>query len=199
MPVLTAAAVRAAVLPDLTGTAEDTLIESLIDVADGMIAAHIGCALNDAGAYTLASGTYTLRHPDLSVGMDGRMVWLDAANITAITSIHSDALEVFGADTLVDSDDYTLIARSNAVRLKPSATALETDDGAVKVVATAGWATLPDALAHAVAMLVRHLYDLRRHQGRSSVSEAGTSVSVRPETVPDAVRQILAPYRVRGL
>jgi hypothetical protein len=51
-------------------------------------------------------------------------------------------------------------------------------------------------LAHAVAVMTRHLFDLRHGQGRTSVSEAGISTSLRPETMPDAVRQMVARYVV---
>jgi len=198
MPVITAARVRT-LIPDLTGTGEDTTLEALIDVADRQIAAHLGVCRNDAGIHTLASSTYTLREPDLSLDADGRIIWPDAANITAVTSLHSDPDEAFGADTLVDSATYVLNTRAGFVRLKPSATALSTEPGAVKLVITAGWSSLDDALEQAVAMQTRHLFTLRRQQGQSSVSEAGVSVSLRDETIPDVVRQMVAPFRVRGL
>lgn len=198
MPIITAARVRT-LIPDLTGTGEDTTIEALIDVADAQIAAWIGSARNDAGAYTLASGAYTLRDPDLFVAEDGRTIWPAAANVTAVTSLHSDTAENFDADSLVSSADYTLSTRGNVVRMKPAANAVSTIPGAVKLVVTAGWATLPADLAQAVAMQARHLFALRRDQGRSSVSEAGVSVSVRDETIPAVVAQLVAPFRVRGL
>jgi len=198
MPVITAARVRT-LMPDLTGTAEDTTLEALIDVADDQIAAWIGNAPNDAGARTLASGTYTLREPDLSIDEDGRVIWPNAANVTAVASLHSDPVETFGADTLVDSSNYALNTRAGFVRLKPLATALSVAPGAIKLVITAGWSTLPKGLEQAVAMQARHLFTMRRQQGHSSVSEAGVSVSLRDETLPAVVRELVAPHRIRGL
>lgn len=193
MPVIAASRVRA-LLPALTGTAEDTAIEVMIDAADAQIAHYLRIPETDAGGRTLASATYTLRYPDI-VLPSPRVVYLPLVGVSAITSLHTSSSQVFDASSLVSSDDYRLDSRIGAIRLKPTATDLSETEGDVQVVAVAGWATLPDDLAQAVAMQARHLWSLRRTQGTTSTSEAGVSVSLRDETMPAAVTQILAPHR----
>lgn len=195
MPVITAARVRT-LMPDITGTGEDATIEAMIDSADAQIAQWLGMARPSSGTYTLASTAYVLREPDLHVAHDGRRVLLRVHNVTAWTSLYSDPLRVFGADTLVSASDYETDALMCAFDLLPSATALTLERRGVKASVTAGWSTLPDDLEQAVAMHVRHLFTLRRHQGFSSVSEGGVAISVRDETIPAAVAQMLAPYRI---
>ncbi|MEN9814120.1 MAG: hypothetical protein RLZZ412_102 [Verrucomicrobiota bacterium] len=195
MPVITAARVRT-LMPDLTGTGEDTTIEALIDVADAQIAQWCGMARPSSGAYTLGSTAYILREPDLHVAHDGMRVLLRVHNVTAWTSLHSDELRAFGSDTLVDSADYETDALMVAFDILPNKNPVTLVRRGVKATVTAGWSTLPDDLEQAVAMQARHLFTLRRSQGQSSVSEAGVSVSLRDETIPAAVAQIVAPYRI---
>jgi hypothetical protein len=193
--VITAAAARLQI-PGLTGTAEDTKIETLIDVADAMIAAAVCAAMPDNGAPTLASATYTLIEPEVVVSEDGYTLLVRVPNITAVTSLHVSASRVWDASTLRDSAGYVLDVRTSMIEIDPSYPPLPLTRRSVRAVVTAGWATLPDDLAHAVAVLTRHLFDLRHGQGRTSVSEAGISTSLRPETMPDAVRQMIARYVV---
>lgn len=193
MPVIAASRVRA-LLPAMSGTAEDSAIEVMIEAADSQIAHHLRIPETDAGGRTLASSTYTLRYPDI-VLPSARVVLLPLIGVSAITSLHTSSAQVFDSSSLVSSDDYRLDSRIGAIRLKPTATDLSETEGDVQVVAVAGWATLPDDLAQAVAMQARHLWSLRRTQGATSTSEAGVSVSLRDETMPAAVVQILAPHR----
>lgn len=195
MPVITAARVRS-LLPVLSGTGEDAELETLIDVADAQIAQSLGLSKPDSGTRTLGSATYTLTHPDVTLPT-ARLVYLPLVSITAITSLHSSELQVFDSSSLISSDDYRLDSRTGAIRMKPTATDLNINDGCVQVVAVAGWAdlTTEDVLAQAVAMHTRHLWTLRRNQGQSSVSEGGGSASLRDETIPAVVEQMIAPYR----
>lgn len=195
MPVITAARVRS-LLPVLSGTGEDTELEALIDVADAQIAQSLGLSKPDSGTRTLGSATYTLTHPDVTLPT-ARLVYLPLLNVTAITSLHSSELQVFDSSSLISSDDYRLDSRTGAIRLKPTSTDLNVTDGCVQVVAVAGWAdlTTEDVLAQAVAMHARHLWTLRRTQGQTSISEGGGSASLRDETIPAVVEQMIAPYR----
>lgn len=193
MSVIAASRVRA-LLPAMSGTAEDTAIEVMIDAADAQIAHYLRLPETDDGGRTLASSTYTLTAPDI-VLPSPRVVYLPLVGVSAITSLHTSTSQVFDASSLVSADDYRLDSRTGAIRLKPTATNLSETDGDVQVVAVAGWATLPDDLAQAVAMQARHLWSLRRTQGATSTSEAGVSVSLRDETIPAAVIEIIAPHR----
>jgi hypothetical protein len=193
--VITAAAARLQ-LPGLTGTLEDTLIETLIDAADGMIAAAVCAAMPDNGTPTLGSTTYTLIEPEVVVSEDGYTLLVRAPNVTAITSLHASASRVWDAASLRAAAGYALDARTGQIEIDPAYPPLPLTRRSVRAVVTAGWATLPDDLAHAVAVMTRHLFDLRHGQGRTSLSEAGISTSLRPETMPDAVRQMIARYVV---
>lgn len=193
MPVITAARAKVGI-QSITGPGEDATIELLIDVADAQISRYLRVSENDSGANTLASAAYTLTTPDLVI-VDGRTVYLPLVGITAITSVHDDSAQAYEAATLVSSDDYRLDTRLGAIKMKPTASNLSETDGDVQVIAVAGYSTLPDDLAQAVAMQTRNLWTLRRQQGLTSVSEAGVSAGLRDETIPAAVRELIDPYR----
>jgi hypothetical protein len=184
-------------IPGLTGTAEDTLLTELITITGRVFAQYCGYPAATAGAQaTMESQSYTL-YLD---GPGGRELVVPVWPVTAVASIYDSADRRYGADELVASTDYTLIeGQRGLVELDWDAQhgTWSTRRRAIKITCTAGWVTVPDAVKHAARLMVRHLYDLRQTQGKTSQSIAGGSVALPPPTsMPVEVRELLGPYRL---
>lgn len=200
MALITAAQVREH-YPTLTGTGEDSLLATLIERADALMAAYCGYPLPDSGGHTLEDTTYTVR---ASVGIDRRVAWLPVRPVVSITSIYDDPAWSWGSDTLVPSTDYTLDGRTGEVWIHGEAVAWSQWSearGAVKVVCVAGYATTPPGLVALAAYAVRAMLD-RGHAG-DVLSAAGGRSSYSQEAsahlLPRAVRAGLdAGYRIWG-
>lgn len=194
MALITAAEARV-YLPGLTGTGEDTNIDTLILRAGGLMAAWCGYPSSTAIADpTMESASYT-RYLD---GPGGRDLVLDVWPVTAITSIYDDEEQDFAATSLVDSGDYAIIAGARGlVRLTSTSThgAWSTGSETIKATFTAGFSTVPASLKHLCGQTVKHLWQLRRQQGAASSTQGGATVS-REEAaaLPIEVRLGLGPY-----
>ncbi len=196
MAYLTAAVVRATWLQGLVGTSEDTLIGTIIGRAEAAVARLLGYP---GAAPTIESASYTRYSGDSGVFVVGRKLRLEPWPVTAVTSIYDDPDENWTSLYLVDPADYAV--QSWGVMLKPGSAHGAWSEGAmsgqaVKATFTAGFATVPADIITATGMLVKHWWHLRTNQGFSSVPAGEASASLREETIPAAVRQLLAPYRL---
>lgn len=186
MALMTASALRDAI-PELTGTAEDTRLETLIARIDATFATYCGYPAASATASpTLESASYTL----YLTGNGGRELRLPIRPVTAITSIEEDEDLTFdGSSYLVASSDYTLVydpARGQFVRLKYTAThsAWGTTPLAIKAVVTAGYSTVPGNILEAARMAARDWWQRRSRSGLTSRSGGqGGSQSFRDEII----------------
>lgn len=113
MPLITVAEAKTQIPVLSSGTADDSLITTLILEADRIMARFCGYP---GTAPTMASTSYT-RDFD---GDGTRNLRLDVWPVTAITSAYDDLDQTFGADTLVASADYAIV---NARTLRLTATA----------------------------------------------------------------------------
>lgn len=196
MALITAAEARGHI-PQLTGTAEDALIDLWIARIGEVFARWCGYPPATAGASaTMESAAYT-RYFD---GPGGRELTLDVWPVTAVASIYDDAGWSWAAADLVASGDYAILDGSTGLVLL---TETATHGGwsgsrrAIKATFTAGYATVPYALKMAAIVAVRNAWNLRAEQGRSNVSGGGVSLGLRDEELlSPAVRQALAPFRL---
>lgn len=196
MPLITASEARD-LIPGLTGTGEDTLLDRWIARAGVILARWCGYPPASAGAEpTMQTATYT-RY--LS-GRGGRDLALDVLPVQSVTSVYDDLTLDYGAASLVASGDYTLIADGERQILRLTSTAThgvwQRGEDNIKATFVAGYSTVPGDLKQATALLVRHWWDLRQIAGRSSQAVAGVSVGVREETMPASVQQLVAAYRL---
>lgn len=207
MPLVTAAQVREAGIPALSGTGKDTdLIEPMIARATSALAQWCGYPMPSTGARpTLESATYVLYLTGLREDRRRLPLPFDQGRVTTLTSIYDDTDRDWSADTLVASSDYTLRTREGDVLLSSSSVqgGWTTDpEGSVKATLTAGWTAtgganpVPLEVEQAILMLVQHWTRLRTEAGRTSVSAGGVSTGTRDETIPDSVAQLMAPYRL---
>lgn len=207
MALITAAEARLAI-PELTGTGEDAALNTLITRADRALAAWCGYPASSAGgSRSLEQTTYTHYSGIDFVVQSSRWFILPVRPVISITSIHDDDSGewTYGTDELVASSDYVVDGASGRVDLVPEASHGGWGKGhrQLKVVYSAGYTTAPDDLKHAVVMLVKHWWDLRRRQGKVAASAGGVSSSgLGPhgsdtgDTIPVHVRQIVGRYRL---
>ena len=205
MALLTAAEAALAI-PGLTGTGEDTKIETLITRAGRVFARYCGYPPASVGANpTMESASYTLYNGLgglVQVNPDGRHLRIMVWPVTAISAIYDDTAEAYG--TAVTSTLYSLVdGDQGLVAYKTTAGAAWTDAGPyirnIKIACTAGYSTVPDDLKQAAMMLVKHWWALRHVQGNQSVSQGQANRGRREETMPGQVKEILAPLRLPGV
>jgi hypothetical protein len=196
MALLTAAQARV-YIPGIT-SAEDTNLDAIILRVGAAIARYLGYPAASAGVSpTIESTTYTLYSGAGELGVvvsqDGTALLTAPRPITAITSIHDDPDQGYGASYLVASTDYTYDALDGVVRLLPTAThgAFSSAPYAVKLVVVAGYATVPADIIEAAALTVAHRWRQKKQPGASENAPEADGVGI-----PPAARALLAPYRI---
>ena len=195
MAIATAAQVRDGYLRVVSGTAEDSLIDTFIARFDDISSAYCGFPVN-SNQSTFENNTYT-HYFD---GDGSGVLQLRVIPANTITSVHVDVDRDYGASSLVASSDYTLDTSEGLVILNTDSTQGAFDKGyrSVKVIYTAGFTTIPDGIVHACGMQVSHWYRNRDNIGFQNVSQQGGSIRVDGLQLLASTRQALAPYRLAG-
>ncbi len=190
MALITAAEARV-FIPSLTGTTDDTELDTLIVRADALMAAWCGWGIADgASASSFEDATYTEYHDGPT---ENGSLALRVRPVVSVTTIHDDS--DWSYSTLVGSSDYTTDLRAGRVWLNPTAThSWSSAHRAIRVVYVAGFATIPEEIKQATCLLVAHWWRLRSTQGRQSISKGTGSESVRAETLPRSVRELLTQH-----
>lgn len=181
-------------LPGLTGTDTDTTLNTLIARAEEMLAEWLDYPAV-LGVRSMASTVYTAMRLD---GPGGTVLRLPAFPIVSIASIYDDPALAFGSSTLLASTDYEYDAGTGKVYLLPTGThgAWSTGERVIKVTFTAGFASTPPSLAHALGLLCKHIYRGRREAGTTSTSSQGGSVSTEARIdIPKEVRLAASGFR----
>lgn len=194
MAIATAANVRDYIRA-LTGTGEDTLLNSLILRFDRVGSAYCGFP-TASNLSTFENNTYT--HYFDGDGSDRLQLRVVPAN--TITSIHVDVDRLYTSSTLVDSGDYVLDSELGLVILETTSTQGRFDVGyrSTKVVYTAGFTSIPDAIVHACGLQVNHWYMNRDTIGKSNISQGGSTIQVKSLSLLPEVKEALGPYRLGG-
>ena len=198
MALATAAEVRA-YIPTLSGTGDDTLLDTLISRFDAAAAAYMGYPKQSSGAVSIESGTYV----EYLDGPGGRELTVTVKPVTAVASIYDDPdLDYTDSADLIASGDYTLFGVEGRVILDYNATYATWTVGRrhIKVTYGAGYgdagAPLPVAIKHAACLQVAHWYGARAHIGRTNLSSQGQTVSLQTLELLPEVREALAPFRL---
>lgn len=200
MALMTAAQLRE-VIPELTGTAEDADLTTLIARVDAAFARYCGYPPATATASpTLESAAYTF----YLTGMGGRDLVLPIRPVATLTSIEDDTERDFdGSSYLVASSDYNLRwdpNRGHVVVLKSTATHgyWSTSPGAIKVVATCGYSTAPGDVLEAARIAARQWWDRRKSRGRVSMStpQGGSQQLADENILTDEVKLLLGSFRL---
>ena len=183
-----------AALPGYGGTTDDAQLAVELAAAEAQVAALCGWPVDDDGAQSFETATYTL-YPTPS-RTTPRLLPLPFAT-ASVTSVHVTDSDTYDSGSLVDATDYTA-----------------TDDGlwsigagwtrttrGNRVICTAGWAAgeAPAAVQAAViAQLVHRWRVLRSGQGIAQASQQGSSLSRDLAAIPLTVQhmaQLSPAYR----
>ena len=194
MAIATAANVRAYIRA-LTGTSEDTLLNSFILRFDRVGSSYCGFP-TASNLSTFENNTYT--HYFDGDGSDRLQLRVAPAN--TITSVHVDVNREYGSDSLVASSDYELFTDEGLLLLKTDSDqgSFSTGYRSVKVVYTAGFTSIPDAIVHACGIQVNHWYMNRDTIGKSKLTQHTSTIDVAPVSLLPEVKQALSPYRLGG-
>lgn len=199
MPLPSAAAVRSLTLRAITGTAEDTRIDTLITTADEVAARWcLYPQALDGVPPTLEETSYTVTvsQPDRS---DPAVLRTLLRPITGITTVTTDTSGDWTYATTIPSTDYASTI-GGSIRLKPSSTyAWQRGPRANRIVLTAGYDVgATPSLTLAIALLVAHWWPRGvLPLGVSQQVVGGESTSRETDAgLPATVRQLLAPHRL---
>lgn len=160
---------------------EDDRVELLINATSEAIEEYL-CYIVREVAYTETyDGT---RQNDLLLAQ---------TPVTAITEIRVDYEREFAADTVVDAEDYQLLA-SSLVRRHSEVWPSGSQN--IRVQYTAGYAEIPADLQYACLMFVEWLYRMRedRRIGRKAQGKSGESITWDGE-IPASVKALLQKKR----
>lgn len=124
-----------------TNTDHDTLFQSLINRVEAMVEA-------DKLQKNIGSSTFTAYFD----GDGSNKVLLEEYPIISVTSVHDDTDRVFGADTLIDSDD--IVVYPDEGMLVYDGGTFTIGNSNIKVVYQAGHDPVPDDLKHALILYV---------------------------------------------
>ena len=194
MALCTAAQVRSYIRA-LTGTSEDTILDTFIARFDEVAAGH--CGFPVAGnQITFENNTYT-HHFD---GDGGDQLQLRVVPVNTIVTLHVDVDREYGSSTLVDSSDYEIDVDLGLLLLKTDSNQGSFSSGyrSVKVKYTAGFTSIPDAIVHACGLQVNHWYMNRDTIGKSNISQGGGTIAVKPLSLLPEVAEALRPFRIGG-
>lgn len=187
-------------LPEISGTAADAELSSLLNRIEASVSQFLGfpsIAL-DSGAFTfsLSSQTYTL-HIDSPMYDDLSVLQLPIRPIISITSVHSDPNLVYGADTEIESSEYILDKKLGRLILKPNTATIgfSTAFRANKVVCTAGFLSAENTLEHAICVYASQMHRNKSAQGKESSSQRGSTIKYSPKSIPHEVKELLYPLR----
>ena len=181
----TVAAVKQALKIDSAETDHDQEIEDLINACYLMLEGYIHHPLKaaDYTEYYDGDGTNTLilrKYP-----------------INTVTSIYDDLAREFGADALIDSDDYVIDNEEfiGSVRLFQNTVIFTTGVKNVKITYNAGYSTIPKDAARACIMLVAYYFNRQGSEGMTAQSLGGKSESYTDEALPLYIRQMVNKYK----
>lgn len=217
MALLSVSTLRTRHLPEVLDTDSNatSVLTALLAAAEDLAAAEIGypAAPSAAGgalvAATWASRAYVFH---LAGSSDGERLVLPVAPVTAISSVVlSEDADWFDDGSLppdaevVASTDYRKELLKNGCRLWVRASgdlgAWSSAPQSVRVICTAGYANeaaLPPGVADAVYRWCADLYQQRRVRVEESVSQNGTSQTLRALGIPADVKATLLPYTLLG-
>ena len=193
MAIMTASEVRL-YLRTISGTGEDTTIDTLIARADEAFAEYIGIpAATVGGSATLEDVSHTL-HLD---GPGTQELRLPFFPVQSITTLHDSDDRSYGSADLVPASDYELFGNEGLIRLKDESGhgAFSTVRRAIKVVAVVGFTSVPDSIKHAVGLQCAYWFKNRDHIGYTSVNQAGGTIQIQQMGLLPEVRQMLRPFR----
>ncbi len=201
MALPTAPAIRALVLPQITGTAEDTFLGTQIVAASGALADWCLFPPATAGAAATLEATAHTFYLDGPSPSNPSILVTGYRPITTLTSVKQDTAGVWSYATTESSANYTLDGTNGLIYANPGTT-LAWGSGLryIQVVATVGFNTgAHSVLTQAIGLLVAHWLAVRKTAGVSNLGQGGSSVTIDEKGIPLHVQQLVWPYRLTAL
>jgi len=183
-------------LPEISGTALDSDLDSLIARIETAIARFIGFPVPDSGqSPTLDSVAYTF-FLDGPSSWSNRVLQLPIFPVSAVTNVYVDSLRVYGAGTIVASSEYDLDIQPGILILKETSSATW-DKGYryIKAQVTAGWSTAPRDLEQAICVMASMAQRNKANAGKDSIDVRGSKITLSARTMPQEVKEVLYPLR----
>ncbi len=185
-------------LPEIAGnTAIDGELNNLIARVEKLIANFLGFPFNESLlSPTLESATYTF-FVDAPTFNDVYTLQLPIAPVTAVASVHADSTREYDSSTLINSSTYSIDQKYGRIILSPktATTLFASGYRANKVICTAGFATAPADLEHAICVLASMAQRNKTNQGKESLTSRNGSIRLSPKKMPAEVKEALYPYR----
>ena len=183
-------------LPEISGTALDSDLDSLIARVETAIARFIGFPVPDSGqSPTLDSVAYTF-FLDGPSSWSNRVLQLPIFPVSAVTNVYVDSLRVYGSSTIVASSEYDLDIQPGILILKETSSATW-DKGYryIKAQVTAGWSTAPRDLEQAICVMASMAQRNKANAGKDSIDVRGSKITLSARTMPQEVKEVLYPLR----
>ena len=200
MAVVDASTVRD-YLPTLSGTASDSLIDTMVIRFDAMAASYLGFPKQSDGSVSVEVGTYHDYFTGPIDGRDGRELELTVRPIVSVTSIFDDADQHYDDTTdQIAADNFIVYGIEGRIVLRNDKedSSFSSARRSIRVIYTAGYSssTMPKAIQHAACIQVAHWYQARAHIGKTNVSSAGQTAALSTLELLPEVKQALNPYRL---
>ena len=188
-------------IPTLTGTAADSLIDTLIGRFDAAAAAYMGFPKQDDGTVSVEVGTYTEYLDGGIEAPDGRELMLMVRPVVSVTSLFDDPEQHYDdtADQIA-ADNFIVYDIQGRIVLRTDKTDSQFSGvrRAVRVIYTAGYSTstMPQAIKHACCLQVAHWFQARAHIGKTNVSSSGQTAGLMSLALLPEVKEALQPFRL---
>jgi hypothetical protein len=170
------------------GTSDDALVENLIDRATKIME-----TLCNRSFKNVNSGGTAQPNTEYFNGDGKSKLFLKYYPIIAVTTIHDDPDRIYGADTLIDSDEYAFWADEGIIEFD-GAGIVGSGVKNIRVVYTGGYTTTPYDLEHVCNELVGILKNMRDRLGVSSKSFSDGSASYFENLLTPQSREVLKKY-----
>lgn len=167
----------------ITESTHDTILGTLVTQAEKMIFSYLG--------KNIESAVYTEYYD----GDGSDELHVDQYPIISVTSIHNDTERVFGSDTLIDSDNYVIYENEGIIRLFNDESSFTIGKRNIKIIYTAGYASVPSDITLAANKLVAHLFNRRGADGHTQETLGSYSTSYDKLGIPQDVKLMLDAYR----
>jgi len=204
MAILSAAEARV-YIPTLTGSAEDTLLDTLIGRAEALAGVYCGFPAETSGnSISIELATYThysgIGAAPVEIVRSGQALRVPVSPIGAVTSIHDDR------DGSWDYDSGDLVSAADYVILKDDGLILLTQDSAhggfssgvrnIKVVYTAGWATAAPGLKEAIGLTLKYVFERRKTFGKIGISGSPSAITLPTlaSSLPPEIQYALSAF-----
>jgi uncharacterized phiE125 gp8 family phage protein len=171
----------------ISDSTQDAFIESLVNRSYKILETYLGRQIK--------SQTLTEYYDGPKDNAQDSLL-LNVFPIISITSIYDDLDRIWADSSLLDPANYVVYKERGIVKLYRNEGFFQQGIQNIKVVYTAGYATIPGDIEDAGIQMVEHMFNRARTAGFQSQSLGGKSETYDNDEIPAAVKRVLRNYRV---